>query len=82
MLVKRRLDRVGETLEVLLGERLDQRLLRREMAIDGADADARAAGDVLDLRLQADLGEGGGGGGDDLLAIAARIGAQGPSSDG
>ena len=54
---QRRLDDVGEALEVRARERVDERLLRREVAVDRADADARAARDVLDLRVESGLGE-------------------------
>jgi hypothetical protein len=45
------------------------------MAVDRADADSCGAGDVLDLRLEAVLGELLTRGVDDQLAVAARVGA-------
>jgi hypothetical protein len=60
---------------VRLGERADERVLRREVAVHRADSHARAAGDVLDLCVEAGLGERRRGGGDDLLAIAPGVGA-------
>ena len=73
---------VGDALEVPIGEGDDERLLRREVAIQRADADAGAARDVLDLGVEPALGECRGRGRDDLLAIAAGVGPQWLVSDG
>ena len=48
---------VGEALEAGLGERLEQVVLGGEVAVDGADADPGAAGDLVDLGVEAVLGE-------------------------
>ena len=58
-----------------LGERLEQVLLGREVAVDGADADPGGAGDLVDLRVEAVLGELLARGVEDLLAVAPRVGA-------
>ena len=82
LLLQRGLDGVGEALEVLLGERADEGVLRRKMAVQRPHADTRAARDVLDLGVEAALGERRSGGDDDLLAIASSIGAQWPVNGG
>src|SRR6185437_10498566 len=53
-----------------------QRLAAGEMAVQGADADAGAARNVLQRHVFALLGEGFGSGKKELVAIALRIGAQ------
>ena len=59
-----------------LGQRADERVLRREVAVDRPDADARAARDVLDLGFEPRLGERGRGGREDPLPVAPGIRAQ------
>ena len=44
--------RLGEPLEAGIGERLEQVLLGREVAVDGADADPGVAGDLVDLGVE------------------------------
>ena len=63
-------------LEAVERERVEQRLLGREVAVDGADADARAAGDVVHLRVAAVLGEDRSRRLQDPLAIAPGVGAE------
>ena len=82
VLGERGLGDLGEALEMLGRECVDERLLRGEVAVDGADADARPPRDVLDLRLQPALGERGRRRGDDLLAVATGVCAQRPVSGG
>ena len=67
--------------EALLDERLGERLLRREVAVDGADADAGAARDVLHLRLGAVLGERCARGLQHLRAVADRVSAETSGDD-
>jgi hypothetical protein len=67
-----------EDLELLAGKRLEQRVLGREVPVDGADADLGAARDVLEVRLAALGREHGPGRLEHALAIAARVSPQGP----
>ena len=53
----------------------DERLARGEMAVEGADAHAGSACDVLERHLGAPGGEGLSGGGQQEVAVAHRIGA-------
>src|SRR5262249_39763531 len=53
-----------------------QLLLAREVAIDGADGNPGALGDLLDLSLQPFAGEDVGGSLDDALTVRAGVGAQ------
>jgi len=62
--------------EALLDQGLGERLLGGEVPVDGSDADARPAGDVLDLRLSAVLGEGRAGGIEHLRAVADGVGSE------
>ena len=62
--------------ELLAHELGQQRLFGREVPVDGAHADARAARHVVDLRIGAALGEHRAGALEDPLAIAAGVGAQ------
>ena len=64
---------LAQRLEPLLEERVDQQLLVRVAAVDGADADARVTGDVVEGDGQPALGEELPGGGQDALAIALCI---------
>ena len=57
-------------------ELAQERLLVREVAIDGPDAHAGLAGDVVHLRVDAAVGEHGARRGDDPLAVAAGVGAE------
>src|SRR3954452_21975891 len=66
----------GHRLHLGDDERAHERVLRREVAVDGPDADAGAARDVLHLRVEPVLGEAVAGGGDDLVAVALRVGAE------
>ena len=72
----------ANSLEAVANHRRQQRLLRREVAVDGADADAGVGGDVVHLRLRAFAGEQLAAGGQDPLAVAARVGSQGSLIDG
>ena len=56
---------------------LDQRLLRREVAVDGPDPHPRAGSHVVHLSVQSVLSEGLPGGGEHALAVAARVGSEG-----
>jgi hypothetical protein len=80
--LERCLDRVGQTVEMLVGQGGDERVLRREMAIERADAHPGAACDVLDLSVEPALGERRRGGGNELLVISPSIRAQWPVSGG
>ena len=53
---------------------LDERVARGEVAVEGADTDARAASDVLERDVGAAGGEGLGGCGDQQIAVAHRVG--------
>ena len=53
-----------------------QRVLVGEVAVDGPHPDAGVRRDVVDLRRLALLGDDRAGGADDLLAVAAGVGAQ------
>ena len=66
----------GEQPELLAQELDQQRLFGREVAIDGADTDARLAGDVVDLCVGPVLGEHSSGALENPLAIAPRVGAE------
>src|SRR5258707_12504556 len=66
----------GEQAERLTDQRREQRLLGREVPVDGAHADARVARHIVDLRLGAALREHRSRALQDPLAIAAGIGAQ------
>ena len=59
----------GETVEVLLEDRLDERGLGREAAVERPHADARAARDLVDRHLEAELGERLGGRCEDAAAV-------------
>ena len=48
---------LGEALEALGGERGDQVVLRREVAVDRPDTDLRGLGDVRHLGVEALVGE-------------------------
>ena len=63
-------------LEAVDRQRLDQRLLGGEVAVDRADADLGAAGDVVHLRLAPLLGEDDRGRGQDPLAVAPCVGSE------
>ena len=62
-------------LEERVGDRLDQRLARREVAVDRADADARAARDVLHAERRAVARVLVDGGLEHALAVAGRVDA-------
>ena len=66
-----------DRLDPLLEERVDQLLLVREAAVDGADADAGVVGDVVQRHAQPALGEQLSRGGQDALAVALGVLAQG-----
>ena len=66
----------GEQAERLTDQLRQQRLLGREVPVDGAHADARVARDIVDLRIGAALREHRSRALQDPLAIAAGIGAQ------
>ena len=66
----------GEQAERLTDQLREQRLLRREVPVDGAHADARVARDIVDLHGVAALRERRSRAREDPLAIAAGIGAQ------
>ena len=68
---------VAEGPELRGDELAQQRLLVREVAVDGPHAHAGLAGDVVHLRLDAALGEHGSRRRDDPLAVAPGVGAQG-----
>jgi len=76
--LERGADVVDRDAELLGDERLDQRVLRREVAVDGADADAGDTRHVVDLHMRALLRAHLAGGHEDALAVAPRIGPQGP----
>ena len=52
---------LAEDVDLVAIDRLHQRLARREVSIEGADADARISGDVLERDVGAAGGEGIGG---------------------
>ena len=56
-----------------LEDRLDERVARREVPVERADADARAARDLLERGLDAPLGEHLAGRGDEQLVVAPRV---------
>jgi hypothetical protein len=62
--------------DAVLEERVDQLLLVREAAVDGAHADAGATGDLVQRDLQAVLGEALGGRREDALPVALGVAAQ------
>ena len=62
--------------ELLADERLDQRVLRREVAVHRADPDLRAARDVVHLHAGAVLGARDPRRLQDALAVAPRVGAE------
>src|SRR5690348_8669525 len=66
----------GEEAERLTDQLREQRLLGREVPVDGAHADARVARDIVDLRIGAALRERRSRALEDPLAVAAGIGAQ------
>ena len=72
--LRRRVADLGHLVDV---ERLEQRLARGEVAVERADADARAARDLLQRGALAALGEGLARGREHLLVVAARVGALG-----
>ena len=61
-------------------QRLEERPLGREVAIDGADADLRELGDLVDGHVDAVGGHQRRGRLEDALAVALRVGAQVPLS--
>ena len=68
--------------DLRLEQRVDQRVLVREAAIDGADADARGGGDLVERDVEPALGEERGGGREHPLAVALGVGAQWSWDDG
>ena len=60
-----------------LEQRVDELLLVGEAAVDRADADARAAGDLVERDRQPVLGERLARGREDALAVALGVAAQG-----
>ena len=71
-----------ELRDLVLEQRVDELLLVGEAAIDGADAYARAPGDLVERDGQAFLGERVARGFDDALAVALGIAPQGPVGGG
>ena len=70
--------RLGERHELAeppLEDGLHERVARREVPVERADADARAPGDLLERRLDAAFGEDLAGRGDEQLVIAPRVAA-------
>ena len=74
---ERALDDRLQLVEAILEDRVHERLLGREAAIQRAHPDARAAGDLVHADIQAVLGEGAAGGLDDPLAVALRVASKG-----
>ncbi len=66
-----------DVLELALDHRHHQRVLGREVAIERADTQAGARGDVIHLGLDALLGERLGGSGEDARPVAGLVGALG-----
>ena len=66
---------LGEAHEALVGERLEQVLLGREVAVDRADAHPGVARDLVDLRVEPLLGEQLARGHEHLGAVAPGVGA-------
>ena len=62
-----------EVADAALEDGLDERVARREVAVERADADARAASDLLERRLDAALGEDLARRRDEQLVVAARV---------
>ena len=72
-------DRVREReapLEERVGDRVDQRLARREVPVDRADSDAGAAGDLVHAERRAALRVGGARRLEHALAVAHGVGAE------
>ena len=74
--------RVADRLDFVEVDGFEQVLAGREVAVEGADADPGAAGDVLERGAGALLGERLARGGDQLLVVAARVGALRPRREG
>ena len=70
-----------ELLEALLEQRGDQVVAVAEAAVGGADADARAAGDLVHRRVEPALGEHGARGDEQAGAVAGGVGAKGALGD-
>jgi hypothetical protein len=64
---------LGEALEALPGQRVDELVLVREVAVDGADSDAGRACDLLHLGIEAVARHAGSRRDEDLLAVAASV---------
>ena len=67
---------VGDLLDAVLEQRVDQLLLVGEAAVDRPDADARLARDVVVRAAQPALGEDHARGLEDALAVALGVAAQ------
>ena len=74
--VRHRLGHLGQRVDMILEQRLDQLLLRREAAVDGADAQARMPGDVVQRHIESTVGEHFGRGGQDALPVAFGVPAK------
>ena len=72
----RRLRVRGDRAELLGQHRLEERVLRREAAEDGAVPDARPPGDLVDARVEAVLGEALRRGCEQAVAVPLRVGAE------
>ena len=72
------LGRVADRLDFVEVDRFEQVLAGREVAVERPDPDPGAAGDVLERRAGALLGELLAGGGDQLLVVATGVGALRP----
>ena len=67
------LGRLGELGEARVDDRVDERVLRREVAVQRAHPDARAARDLVHADVEPALLERGTGRGDDPVAIALGV---------
>src|SRR3954451_7416668 len=80
--LERLLGDLAQRLDALREQRVDQRLLVREAPVDGADADARVVGDVVQRGAQSPLREELTGGSEDSNPVALGVLAQRPLDGG
>ena len=67
--------RLGEADEAIVGERLEEILLGREVAVDRPNSHPCPAGDLLDPNVEAVLGEAGARGVQDAATVTPGVGA-------